>query len=60
VLGAFGVHGSIYGISWIGNEKTGRWMSKVSRQHPLYLAEAVARLSTGTHHRPFLVDMRSV
>ena len=60
VLSAFGVHGSIYGISWIGNEKTGRWMSKVSRQHPLYLAEAVARLSTGKHHRPFLVDMRSV
>lgn len=60
VLSAFGVHGSINGLTWIGNEKTGRWMSKVSRQHPLYLAEAVARLSTGNNFRPFLVDMRSV
>ncbi|MGR9099353.1 MAG: SCO family protein [Gammaproteobacteria bacterium] len=60
VLAAFNVHGSINGLTWIGNEKTGRWMSKVSRQHPLYIAEAVARLSTGKHYRPFLVDMRSV
>lgn len=60
ILAAFNVRGSINGITWIGNEKTGRWMTKVSRQHPLYIAEAVARLSTGKHHRPFLVDLRSV
>ncbi len=60
ILSAFGVRGSINGLTWIGNEKTGRWLSKVSRQHPLFLAEAVARLSTGKNFRPFLVDMRSV
>ncbi len=60
VLAAFGVHGSISALTWVGNEKTGRWMSKVSRQHPLYIAEAVARLSTGKQYRPFLVDMHSV
>ncbi len=60
ILRAFGVHGAIHGLSWIGNEKTGRWLSKASRQHPLYIAEAVARLSTGEHYKPFLVDMHSV
>lgn len=60
ILSAFGVHGLINGIAWVGNEKTGRWLSKASRQHPLYIAEAVARLSTGKHHKPFLVDMHSV
>ncbi len=60
ILGAFGVHGLINGIAWVGNEQTGRWLSKASRQHPLYIAEAVARLSTGKHHKPFLVDMHSV
>lgn len=60
ILSAFGVHGLINGIAWIGNEKTGRWLSKASRQHPLYIAEAVARLSTGKHYKPFLVDMHSV
>lgn len=60
LLGAFNVHGSINGLSWVGNEKNGRWMTKASRQHPLFIAEAIARLSTGKHHKPFLVDMRSV
>ncbi len=60
ILSAFNVRGSINGLTWVGNEKTGRWLSKVSRQHPLYIAEAVARLSTGKHYRPFLVDLRSV
>ncbi len=60
ILGGFGIRGSINGLSWVGNEKTGRWMTKASRQHPLYIAEAVARLSTGKHHKPFLVDMHSV
>ena len=60
ILKAFGIRGRINGLSWIGNEKTGRWLSKASRQHPLYIAEAVARLSTGKHYKPFLVDMRSV
>lgn len=59
LLSAFRVHGSIHGLAWVGNEKNGRWLTKASRQHPLYIAEAVARLSTGKHHRPFLVDMRS-
>lgn len=60
ILHAFGVHGSINGLTWIGNEKTGRWLSKASRQHPLFIAEAVARLSIGKHHKPFLVDLHSV
>lgn len=60
ILNGFGIRGSINGLAWVGNEKTGRWMTKASRQHPLYIAEAVARLSTGKHHKPFLVDMRSV
>ncbi|WP_305910007.1 SCO family protein [Methylomarinum sp. Ch1-1] len=60
ILHAFGVHGSINGLTWIGNEKTGRWLSKASRQHPLFIAEAVARLSIGRHHKPFLVDLHSV
>ncbi len=60
ILSAFGIRGRINGLAWIGNEKTGRWLSKASRQHPLYIAEAVARLSTGKNHKPFLVDMRSV
>lgn len=60
ILSAFGVHGLINGLAWVGNEKTGRWLSKASRQHPLYIAEAVARLSTGKHYKPFLVDMHSV
>ena len=60
VLSSFHARGSIHALSWIGNEQTGRWLNKPSRLHPLYIAEAVARLSTGEHHKPFLVDMRSV
>lgn len=60
LLKAFNVHGSISGLAWIGNESTGRWMSKASRQHPLFIAESIVRLSTGKDHKPFLVDMRSV
>lgn len=60
LLLSFGIRGSISGLSWVGNEKTGRWMTKASRQHPLFIAEAVARLSTGKEHKPFLVDLRSV
>ncbi|MGV6852767.1 MAG: SCO family protein [bacterium] len=60
LLAAFGIRGSINGLCWIGNEKTGRWMTRASRQHPLFVAEAVARLSTGKDHKPFLVDLRSV
>ena len=60
LLLSFGIKGSISGLSWVGNEKTGRWMTKASRQHPLFIAEAVARLSTGKEHKPFLVDLRSV
>ncbi|VAW56140.1 hypothetical protein MNBD_GAMMA07-86 [hydrothermal vent metagenome] len=60
LLNSFGIRGKINGLSWVGNEKTGRWMTKASQQHPLYIAEAIARLSTGKHHKPFLVDMRSV
>lgn len=60
ILGAFNARGSLHALSWIGNEATGRWMNKPSRLHPLYIAEAVARLSTGKYHKPFLIDMHSV
>lgn len=60
ILNGFGIRGTINGLAWVGNERTGRWMTKASRQHPLYIAEAVARLSTGKHYKPFLVDMHSV
>lgn len=60
VLTSFHARGSIHALSWIGNEQTGRWLNKPSRLHPLYIAEAVARLSTGKQHKPFLVDMHSV
>jgi len=59
VLNAFHARGSLFGITWIGNEKTGRWLNKPSQLHPLYIAEAVARLSTGKDHKPFLIDMHS-
>lgn len=60
ILSAFNARGSLHALSWIGNEQTGRWLNKPSRLHPLYIAEAVARLSTGKEHKPFLVDMHSV
>ena len=60
VLASFNARGSLFALSWIGNEKTGRWMNKPSRLQPLFIAEAVARLSTGSKHKPFLVDEHSV
>jgi protein SCO1/2 len=60
ILASFNARGSLHALTWIGNEKTGRWLNKPSRLHPLYIAEAAVRLSTGKHHKPFLVDMRSV
>ncbi len=60
ILASFNARGSLYALTWIGNEKTGRWLNKPSRLQPLYIAEAVARLSTGKQHKPFLVDMHSV
>ncbi len=60
ILGAFNARGSLHALSWIGNESTGRWLNKPSRLHPVYIAEAVARLSTGKEHKPFLIDMHSV
>jgi len=60
ILGAFNARGSLHALSWVGNESTGRWLNKPSRLHPLYIAEAVARLSTGKEHKPFLIDMHSV
>lgn len=59
VLAAFNARGSLHALSWVGNEKLGRWLNKPSRLHPLYIAESVARLSTGEHHKPYLVRMRS-
>lgn len=59
VLRAFNVRGTISGLSWVGNDKTGRWLTQASRQHPLFIAEAIARLSTGKNHKPFLIDLRS-
>jgi protein SCO1/2 len=58
ILASFNARGSLHALSWIGNEKAGRWLNKPSRLHPLYIAEAVARLSSGKHHKPFLIDMR--
>lgn len=55
-----GVMGTMHGLVWIGNDATGRWLSKPARLQPLFLAEALAFLSTGTQHRQFLKDMRSV
>ncbi len=60
ILASFNARGSLYALSWIGNEKTGRWMNKPSRMQPLFIAEAVGRLSTGKQHKPFLVDDHSV
>ncbi len=60
ILAAFNARGSLYGLTWIGNEKTGRWTKKPSQLQPLFIAEPVARLATGERHRPFLVDMHSV
>lgn len=60
ILASFNARGSLYALCWIGNEKTGRWLNKPARLQPLFIAEAVARLSTGKHHKPFLVDMHSV
>jgi len=60
ILASFNARGSLYGLTWIGNEQTGRWMKKPSQLQPLFIAEAVGRLSTGKQHKPFLVDMHSV
>ncbi len=59
ILSSFNVMGSIHGRSWVGNDKTNRWMGKVSRVHPIFIAEAVARVSTGAQHKPYLIDMHS-
>jgi len=59
VLAAFNARGNLHALSWVGNEKLGRWLNKPSRLHPLYIAESVARLSTGKDHKPYLVRMRS-
>ena len=60
ILASFNARGSLCALSWIGNEQTGRWLNKPSRLQPLFIAEAVGRLSTGDQHKPFLVDMHSV
>ncbi|MCI0516540.1 MAG: SCO family protein [Woeseiaceae bacterium] len=60
ILASFNARGSLYGLTWIGNERTGRWTKKPSQLQPLFLAEPLARLATGERHRPFLVDMHSV
>lgn len=59
ILMAFGVMGSAHGVAWVGNEKMGRWLRKPVRLHPIFIAEAVARLSTGAAHKPFLLDMHA-
>lgn len=60
ILSSFYARGSLYGLTWIGNERTGRWIKKPSQLQPLFIAEPVARLATGKQHRSFLVDMHSV
>lgn len=59
ILTTFNVMGSIHGLVWIGNQRTSRWMTKPARVQPIFIAEAVGLLSTGKHHKPFLIDMRS-
>ncbi|MDX2300030.1 MAG: SCO family protein [Xanthomonadaceae bacterium] len=59
ILAAFSVMGSVHGLTWIGNQRTGRWLTKPARVQPIFIAEAVALLSTGKHHRARLLDMRS-
>lgn len=59
VLTSFNVRGRLNALTWIGNEKTGRWVRKPSRMAPLEIAEVVARLSTGKAHKPFLIDRHS-
>jgi len=60
VLTSFNVRGRLNALTWIGNEQTGRWIRRPSRQRPLEIVELVARLSTGDAHKPFLVDRHSV
>lgn len=59
ILTAFNVMGSIHGLTWVGNQRTGRWLTKPAKVQPIFIAEAVALLSTGKHHKPYLIDMRS-
>jgi len=59
ILGTFSVMGSMHGLTWIGNQRTGRWLTKPARVQPIFIAEAVALLSTGKHHKARLLDMRS-
>jgi len=59
ILTSFNVMGSIHGLNWVGNQRTGRWLSKPAKVQPIFIAEAVAMLSTGKHHKARLVDMRS-
>jgi protein SCO1 len=59
ILVSFNVRGILNALTWIGNEQTGRWIKRPSRQTPLAIAEAVARLSVGKEHKPFLVDRHS-
>lgn len=59
ILTAFNVMGSIHGLNWVGNQRTGRWLTKPAKVQPIFIAEAVAMLSTGKHHKARLVDMRS-
>ncbi len=60
VLASFNTRGRLNALLWVGNEATGRWLNKPVSLPALFIAEAVARLSTGADHRPFMVDMRSV
>jgi len=60
VLTAFNVRGRINALTWVGNEQTGRWIRRPSRQRPLEIVELVARLSTGDAYKPFLVDRHSI
>jgi len=59
ILTSFNVMGSIHGLTWVGNQRTGRWLTKPAKVQPIFIAEAVAMLSTGKHHKARLVDMRS-
>src|SRR3546814_15511136 len=57
ILTAFNVMGSIHGLTWVGNQRTGRWLTKPARVQPIFIAEAVGLPSTGRSHKTSLTDI---
>src|SRR3546814_6444309 len=40
ILTAFNVMGSIHGLTWVGNQRTGRWLTKPARVQPIFIARS--------------------